>query len=485
MHENDELHDEPNAADAQGGHGNRPADGARRATPGEVFHEGFIGSDSASDFLGLDVDMDALSQVDECRDEPLEVASPATHLELNEPAGTWGSEQQAVEASDELDLGVPDLDIEAHGQIQSQARSEPDGETFRETSTAAPRAAWDDDEHLSVEELDDEDLEDYDEEDFLDEEIVAGTGGRKLALVAIPFVLGIVAVAGVVLVPRMLEKYTDGIGAELARSVPERARTRAVVDDQPVSGANEAEPANDSESTEVVAVEFDAPEFDESAMTSEPGDAIAVDRAETRPVDDAQAIAADDPADVPTEARPGLDHLLGALVGEAQHEPRDTTWDEPLETQLWRTAPDAEWDVIWKGAAVPMEAIVSTQQVLTPRVGGVRVHLSSGEVFDGTLYAVGQNRVWLDARPGRVGFDGERVTKIDRITEEAAAASTGKRVATGDRVRIRVPGGNLFGRILAEDADGRLTVQTDAGGRVTVASVEVEAVGRSRVRVLD
>src|SRR5215510_1194851 len=36
--------------------GNRPASGARRATPGEVLSQGFQGAQNAGDFLGLDVE---------------------------------------------------------------------------------------------------------------------------------------------------------------------------------------------------------------------------------------------------------------------------------------------------------------------------------------------------------------------------------------------------------------------------------------------
>src|SRR5262245_64456196 len=39
--------------------GNRPASGARRATPGEVLSQGFQGAQNAGDFLGLDVEFTA------------------------------------------------------------------------------------------------------------------------------------------------------------------------------------------------------------------------------------------------------------------------------------------------------------------------------------------------------------------------------------------------------------------------------------------
>src|SRR5262245_65293590 len=58
--------------------GNRPASGARRATPGEVLSQGFQGAQNAGDFLGLDVEF-AGSQ------DPAQAFGGASPLDLVPP----------------------------------------------------------------------------------------------------------------------------------------------------------------------------------------------------------------------------------------------------------------------------------------------------------------------------------------------------------------------------------------------------------------
>ena len=42
---------------------------------------------------------------------------------------------------------------------------------------------------------------------------------------------------------------------------------------------------------------------------------------------------------------------------------------------------------VWEGAVVPVDQIASKEQILTPRVGLVRVTLASGDVKEGRLHA--------------------------------------------------------------------------------------------------
>ena len=113
----------------------------------------------------------------------------------------------------------------------------------------------------------------------------------------------------------------------------------------------------------------------------------------------------------------------------------------------------------------------------------VRVHMSSGEVFQGRMFAVGQNRVWIDGAPGRIGLDGDRVEKIERLPDAVTEHNVSEQGAVGDLVRVQVPGGVLFGRVLSK-VDDRVTLVTERGARVTLKDPTIEQIGSARVRLI-
>jgi hypothetical protein len=138
--------------------------------------------------------------------------------------------------------------------------------------------------------------------------------------------------------------------------------------------------------------------------------------------------------------------------------------------------------MIWRGDTVPLAAIAAPSKVLTPHVGVVRLHMESGEVFDGRLWAVGLNQVWVDARPGRIGLDATRIVQYERLPVRELSDRV-HHAATGERVRVQVPGGVLYGRVLSSDAD-LVTLVTDGGGKVTVKNPVVQPLGPSRAMVV-
>ena len=144
--------------------------------------------------------------------------------------------------------------------------------------------------------------------------------------------------------------------------------------------------------------------------------------------------------------------------------------------------------LIWNRSDVPFDAIRAERQILTPAVGVVRVTLESGELFDGRLYALGENRVWLQSEIGRLALDGSRVTGIDHLDRSGTASPRPDptEIAMGERVRVRTAGGFLYGSVLKQE-QGRVTIMTESGGRITLSDGEpIEAVGtKSRIQLGD
>jgi len=143
-------------------------------------------------------------------------------------------------------------------------------------------------------------------------------------------------------------------------------------------------------------------------------------------------------------------------------------------------------DMIWRDTSVPMEAIRHPARIMTPRVGQVRVRLDSGESLEGRLYAVGQNRVWIEGDMGRLGIDGDRVESLEPIHTEVAhnASFDPTTIGSGQRVRVQVPGGVLYGRVLSV-VDEHVTLVTDGGARVTLDSPDIEPLGPSRAVLVE
>ena len=157
-----------------------------------------------------------------------------------------------------------------------------------------------------------------------------------------------------------------------------------------------------------------------------------------------------------------------------------------LQGHEFQWASQDQLELIWRGAEVPFEAIQAPAKTLMPRVGIVRVLTTSGDVFDGRLYAVGQNRVWVDAEPGRIGLDGERVEKIEVLGQVAAGVAPGgeaKELTGKKRVRVRVAGGMLYGSVLKSEGED-VILALDDGGRVRVKASDIEDLGSGRAVVV-
>jgi hypothetical protein len=142
-----------------------------------------------------------------------------------------------------------------------------------------------------------------------------------------------------------------------------------------------------------------------------------------------------------------------------------------------RQADTKDLSGVWNETGVPMHAIGNKTKVLTPNVGRVRVVLTSKDIFEGRLYAVGQGSVWLESQYGRISVDGKRIASVANIDTKdgtPALGSTGSQNLAGlEKVLVKTPGGTFYGKIIARD-DKQTTVITEKGDRLTMDNANVE-----------
>ena len=424
------------------GLGNRPAEGARQVTPGEVLSEDFLGSETAGDFLGIDVEVAA-----DDRSEPsaeLELASAPSVSTETRPEEY--DEEGALLNHDELE-GV---------------------DPFGETASA--------DERLS-------DL------DPGDEDSQRSRPNRLVVMTAGAFLVGLIIVVGVVFGPGFL----GGDGAE-GTSPP--ART-----DHVARAPSDAPVAPMTDPTDPVGESM--PDAVDPTATSDPAsdpveDPVVAEDVPETPVDPPNPIA-DPVADVDPPVLPELDlgalgleldpgggprgpgeQVSGASLAEL---PPGTVLDESFLAGLEWAGTD-QLEMIWRSPEPTMSALDAPVKVLMPRVGDVRVIMTSGKSFEGKLVAMGQQRVWIDSNLGRMGLEGSRVDRIERLASEPVGPGEIVEVARGDLVRVKALGGVLYGRVITKKGSQVILV-TDGGGRVTLTDPEVEPVGSSRAIVVD
>ena len=135
---------------------------------------------------------------------------------------------------------------------------------------------------------------------------------------------------------------------------------------------------------------------------------------------------------------------------------------------------------------VPMERIHETRRVLTPKVGRVRVTVSSGEVFEGRLYAIGEGSVWLDTDLGRMALPADGVRGVETLSSTAQAPVLGDKgsqaLAGLRRVRVVCEGGVFTGALLSQQGD-EVLLMTDEGSRIKLKALRVESVSREGTQV--
>jgi hypothetical protein len=459
---------------------NRPAEGARQVSPGDILGQAFEGDEGATDFLGLDVEFSA--------DGPLS-ASPA--------------EQPAAAAPDaaatDLDLALPTGDAPAEPLMSGAPVSvemEPAADPAHEP---AEDALYPDESELLAPDGD-YDLE-FGEE--FEEEPETDGAKRYAMLAAAGFAVGLVLVASGMLLRSQLgfgEPAPEpielaGAGSEATPGPkPTPSRPPATEPERVTRQGPERAPRAGDLLPTLGPASSGEPALVASTTSSDPGVESFLDAGAADPVADALGDGTAGPV-IPS----GSDSVPPPPAGDPETAPSDaarqhrtatialpdllgTDAGGPQATGTIGISPD-DLDLIWRSAEVPMAAIQGQVKVLTPGVGNVRVQMRSGELFDGRLVAVGQGSVWIDSELGRIGLAGDRVESVDRLTQETVSAVGAVEVAMGERVRVVTLGGVIYGRVLKTDGE-KVTLATEDGGRITLTNPQIETLGDGRQVIL-
>jgi hypothetical protein len=147
--------------------------------------------------------------------------------------------------------------------------------------------------------------------------------------------------------------------------------------------------------------------------------------------------------------------------------------------RVLQVATERDLENVWSGTEAPLAEAQRPTRLATPNVGRARVVFRTGEIFEGELVAVGEQRVWLRTKHGELGLDAARVGSVVRIAPgdtPTLGAAGSQKLAGLQRARVKTPGGMLTGRIIEQDAE-RTTLITDAGARIVLRSREVEVLG--------
>jgi hypothetical protein len=193
---------------------------------------------------------------------------------------------------------------------------------------------------------------------------------------------------------------------------------------------------------------------------------------------------------LPAQRRPAGSGLVAASVlpvitVPAITVPAPTTIEVRDVVGARRVTPD-EQPHLHADTTVPMERIHETRRVLTPKVGRVRVTVSSGEVFEGRLYAIGEGSVWLDTDLGRMALPADGVRGVETLSSTAQAPVLGDKgsqaLAGLRRVRVVCEGGVFTGALLSQQGD-EVLLMTDEGSRIKLKALRVESVSREGTQV--
>jgi hypothetical protein len=410
--------------------GNRPASGARVVSVSEVFSEHFMGAEGASDFLGLDTEFD-----------PTPVGTPGS------PEFVLADVARATATEEEFQGGFM--------SPMTSPEADPDYAFAGEASTEFG-------DELPAGDLSGGDEPFSADEPFLDEELEPQPARRARPgkLIGAVCLLGAAAAAAVFIAPRFLGgKPEEPATTIVARNTPPRVKpepaattTPDVAPDAPgTPGDSGPRPLEDFSS---------APVGTTLPSGTDPVADLGSEEISPEAVPDAEPL---DPDSVLLDPAVTTATELEAMLAEAS-----------LPESFYQTHTGL-LDLVWRGETVPLEAIRSPNRILTPAVGPVRVYLESGSVFDGRLFAVGENKVWVDAGLGRMGIDGTQVVRLDSLPKDVVLPTEGGaiEVVTGERVRARVPGGVIYGFVRSHKGN-EVTLITESGARITLIDPDLE-----------
>jgi len=465
--------------------GNRPAENALRATTESELNMSWQGGEGAADFLGLDQEIGRPAEpVSINLDEQLaagvaEAAPPAAYegqatIPLQDPIEM--ATEVLAEAGMPMDLAGVAEQLDAY----EAPTEEYQGEYIEETDAAEDETNWLLDSNAESEEATGEfgyedaagnDLEVSEALESSFSERSTSHNSRRLAVLA-----GIVVLAAG-------SSWYFGTGANQEQPFEiasvDQATPNTNSTPTPVSTPNGNEASTGSQSTGTSSAEDEALLSDfaglisavdgGTAATSSPAGPSSVETGEPSPE---SAVTAEGP----TVQDPGADGRIERVV---QINPGEMLVLPDYSSNL-RLASESDLASLWSEDTIPFEKFEAAKRLMTPNVGRVRVVITGDEIFEGTLYAVGEGQVWIDSKIGRVALaahtvrDVQQLSGTDRTPELGGAGS--QNLAGLPRVRVRAAGGNFYGKIVAREGN-LVTLIPDAGGRIRLRSEEVEIVG--------
>lgn len=415
--------------------GNRPASGARRATPGEVLSQTFQGAQNAGDFLGLDTEFTA-------HQDPSQ-AQAGGPLDLVEPPSTYAPDQAGY---------VPEpAPLPASDPVQDFAQA-PSAFEFGEDLGS--------------------------EESLLGE--AEEKGSSKTGLLVGGLLVAALAVGGVFFGPQLMERFQGGESTPSA-DVADAGATQSRKTTPPLQTPADASPALAKGAPLGEALVSSSKASSEGSKTSAPSGAGEGSSAKPTPKPSSPAEAT---LETPGQSNDLASELASVLPTLSGSSPRTTEFPN-LEGAAYEWASEDRLELIWRGTEVPMEAVHAPAKTVMPRVGHVRVFTQGGDVFAGRLYAVGQGLVWIDGEPGRIGLDGSKVERIEVLAQDTneTVVTSPDALTGGRRVRVRVPGGMLYGSVLKAEGE-EILLALETGGRVRVKVSDVQDLGTGRAVVV-
>ncbi len=209
-----------------------------------------------------------------------------------------------------------------------------------------------------------------------------------------------------------------------------------------------------------------------------------------RPVMPGEVPQALTPTQTPEPEPSGLVIQVGdtGAVGDVPPVELEPTSDLPMmdeEHGRTRQASKTELASIYTGDAIPRDAVHGDKKIMTPSVGEVRVLLYAGEIFEGKLYAVGNRRIWLDTKIGKMALLEWQIDSFEKIADSTTMALGSQKTVAGlQSVRVRTTGGVFYGKLVKHEGS-TVTIITASGARLTLEDAKLATAGRSMSHVVD
>ncbi len=494
--DNNPTHDEdlepiePEGQDALPLVGNRPAENALRATAESDLNKSWQGGEGAADFLGLD----------------REVGRPAepVSIDFDEPAPVAAETVSVEPYSHETTIpleGPLELEPEQHSEPafvaeepQQEFANEPHYESEGEPQPTEDEQSWllaNEQQGYAVSE--DEQFSEAPQTDLefaeaLDTSFNDSSSSRSP--------MRMVAMAGLLLVA------AGGTWFFGFRSAPVQPTEVAVVT-PPVEATNVETPPTTTTNTVNTTADPVVEVSNSDAVAAAEDEALLAEFADLISVAEGDAVSSAagpvptevNVTEVATSTQDGTEGTTteteGVNTGErvervVQIDPGEMVLLPDYSSSL-RLASAEELGKLWTEATIPFEKFSEPARLLTPNVGRVRVLITGDEIFEGSLYAVGEGQIWVDSKIGRVALDCATVHDVQQLGGTERTPELGgkgsQNLAGLPRVRVRGAGGNFYGKIVAREGN-LVTLIPDAGGRIRLHSDEVEVVGTMRTSLV-